>query len=83
MNEYERANWLGDPLHEEGKDVKMYTCVAEIWCECLGRNKNDMARYNTREINDMMHTLDEWEYVNSTRTFPIYGKQKYYQRKLI
>lgn len=83
MNEYERADWLGDPLHEEGKDMKMYTCVAEIWCECLGRNKNDMSRYNTREINDMMHTLDEWEYVNSTRTFPIYGKQKYYQRKLI
>lgn len=83
MSEYERKDWLSDPLHEAGSKAKMYTCVAEIWCECLGRNKNDMSRYNTREINDIMHTLGEWEYVNSTRSFPIYGKQKYYQRKLM
>lgn len=82
-NEFERKDWLEDPLRENGTEVKMYTCVAEIWCECLGRNKNDMSRYNTREINDMMHSLDEWEYVNSTRNFPIYGKQKYYQRKIL
>lgn len=83
LNEYERKDWLEDPLRAQGVKPKMYTCVAEIWCECMGRSKTEMSRYNTREINDMMRTLDEWEYVNSTRTFPIYGKQKYYQRKLM
>ena len=41
-----------------------------------------MNRYNTREINDIMKSMEGWEYVNSTRNFKIYGKQKYYIRKL-
>ena len=50
--------------------------------ECLGRKKDDMTKYNTREINDIMRTaLTNWEYVNSTKNFSIYGKQKYYKRR--
>jgi predicted P-loop ATPase len=79
---YERRSFLEDPLSEKGKIDRVYVCVAEIWCECLGKNKEDMDRYKTRDINDIMRGLDEWEQVNSTRNFKIYGKQKYYARKL-
>lgn len=82
MDLYERRSFLEDPLSEKGKIDRVYVCVAEIWCECLGKNKEDMDRYKTRDINDIMHGLDEWERVNSTRNFKIYGKQKYYARKL-
>ena len=80
-DEYKRRDWLSDPIAQKGVKLKQFTCVAEIWCECLGRKKDDMTKYNTREINDIMRTaLTNWEYVNSTKNFPIYGKQKYYKR---
>jgi len=59
-----------------------YVCMAEIWCECLGKERDSMTRYNTREINEVMKCLEDWEYVQSTKNFKLYGKQKYYQRKL-
>ena len=40
-----------------------------------------MSRYNTREINEILRSLPEWEAVTSTKNFPLYGKQKYYKRK--
>ena len=56
-------------------------CVAELWCECMGKSKDDMSRYNTRELNDIMKALDGWEYNTTTKNFGPYGKQKYYSRK--
>lgn len=79
---YERRSFLEDPLSEKGKIDRVYVCVAEIWCECLGKNKEDMDRYKTRDINDILRGMEDWDPVNSTRNFKIYGKQKYYARKL-
>jgi len=79
---YERRAFMEDPLSEKGKIDRVYVCIAEIWCECLGKNKEDMDRYKTRDINDILRGMEDWEQVNSTRNFKIYGKQKYYARKL-
>ncbi len=80
---YARRMFIDDPLSKKGTTPKVYTCVAEIWCECLGRNKEDMDKYKTREINDIMKGMEEWEYnINATRMFSIYGRQRYYSRKL-
>lgn len=81
MDLYDRRNWLEDPLAKNGVNQKDFVCIAEIWCECLGKDKNDMSRYNTREVNEIMRSLTEWESVSSTKNFSIYGKQKYYKRK--
>ena len=78
---YDRRTWLDDPLSNNGTWKRDFICMAEIWCECLGKDKTDMSRYNTREINDIMRSLPEWEFVPSTKNFSIYGKQKYYRRK--
>lgn len=78
---YDRRTWLDDPLAKNGVYKRDFICVAEIWCECLAKDKTDMSRYNTREINDILRSLPEWEFVPSTKIFPIYGKQKYYKRK--
>jgi hypothetical protein len=78
---YDRRSWLDDPLSNNGVWKRDFICMAEIWCECLGKDKTDMSRYNTREINDIMRSLPDWEFVPSTKNFPIYGKQKYYRRK--
>ena len=81
MDIYDRRNWLESPLSKKGTATKYFVCVAEIWCECLGKEKTDMSRYNTREINEMLKSFHDWELVTSTKNFPIYGKQKYYRRK--
>lgn len=78
---YDRRTWLDDPLSNNGTWKRDFICMAEIWCECLQKDKTDMSRYNTREINDIMRSLPDWEFVPSTKNFPIYGKQKYYRRK--
>lgn len=79
---FKRRAYFEDPLSEKGTEIRDYVCIAELWCECLGKPKEDMTRYNTRSLNDIMRSLPGWEPVNSTRTFPIYGIQKYYVRKL-
>lgn len=76
-----RQEYFRDPLVEKGVNERKFVCVAEIWCECLGKNKADMTRYSSREINDLMRTIKGWQFVNSTKNFSQYGKQKYYTRK--
>ncbi len=80
MDLFDRRRWLEDPLTEKGTVRKDVVCVAEIWCECLGKDKTDMQRYNTREINDILKGINDWEYIPSTKNFSFYGKQKYYKR---
>lgn len=82
MDLWQRRDYLNDPLSPKGTEEREYVCVAEIWCECLGRNKEDMDRYKTREINDLLKGIDGWVSCKSTKNFPIYGKQKYYIRSL-
>lgn len=81
MDLYDRRNWLDNPISKNGSIKKDFVCIAEIWCECLGKDKTDMTRYNTRDINDILKSLGDWEQISSTKNFSIYGKQKYYKRK--
>lgn len=77
----QRRDFLNSP-GEIGIIERDYVCVAELWCECLGKNKEDMSRYNTRDLNDILRGLENWDPINSTKNFEIYGKQKYYSRQL-
>ena len=79
---YERRSFLDDPLSEKGTEERDFVCVAEVWVECLGKEREDMDRYKTRELNEILRSLENWERVNSTKNFKLYGKQKYYSRKL-
>lgn len=81
MDLYQRRSWLDDSLAPKGTVEKDFVCIAEIWCECLGKDRNDMSRYNTRDINEILKSLSDWESVQSTKNFSLYGKQKFYKRK--
>lgn len=78
----ERRMYLSDPenLNEPGL-TRTKVCMAEIWSECLGKNKEDMDRYKTRDINDIMKSFEDWQYKATTANFGPYGKQKYYALK--
>lgn len=78
----ERRMFLNDPeAYDDRGEMRERVCMAEIWTECLGKNKEDMTRYLTRDINDIMKSFPEWEYKQTTANFGAYGKQKYYQRR--
>lgn len=78
---HDRRNWLENPTNV-GEVYRDKVCTAEVWCECLGKSKEDMTRYNTRELNDLLRSLPGWTPTVSTATFTLYGTQKYYERKL-
>jgi len=76
-----RKIWLdSEPELEEGMRRDTVT-IAEIWCECLGRSKKDMDRYKTRELNEVMQFLPGWHKAKGPKRFPVYGVQRYYQRR--
>tara|TARA_R110002124_G_scaffold258014_1_gene423742 strand:+ start:2678 stop:5056 length:2379 start_codon:yes stop_codon:yes gene_type:complete len=80
---YKRREFISeDALQKPGTISRNYVCVAEIWCECLDKNRNEMDRYKTREINEILRSLEGWEQSKSTKNFKNYGKQKYYSRKI-
>lgn len=68
---------------ESGEAQRTRICIAEIWCECLGKDKEGMDRYKTKDLNDIMKSFPDWEYKPTTANFGEYGKQKFYQRKQI
>lgn len=75
----ERRAYLFD-RNATGAVKREAVCVAEIWCECFGRERTDMDKYKTREINDIMRGLKGWRAAKGTRNFSNYGKQRYYAR---
>jgi len=79
MDPFERQLFIGDE-EAPGTELRQFVCIAEIWVECLQKKREEMDRYKTRDINEIMKSLKDWEAVNSTKNFGIYGKQKYYKR---
>jgi putative DNA primase/helicase len=80
----ERRIFLDDPASVlSGTISRDYVCIAEIWSECLRKEKQDLNRYNSREINDLMRSFPDWEPNQSTKNFAIYGKQKFYIKSLL
>jgi predicted P-loop ATPase len=69
-------------MSAKGTQIREKVCIAELWCECLGKEKENMTKYNTRDVNDIMKGLSDWESGSSTSNFSIYGKQRFYQRKI-
>lgn len=86
LNLTERKNFFNTEITSETiinqkLVARKFVCIAEIWCECLGKDRNDMNRYETRSLNAIMKNLNNWTSVKSTKNFSFYGKQRYYERK--
>lgn len=83
MDLFARRNFLSqDALSAKGTVERDYVCVAEIWCECLGKEKEDLDRRKSFEISNLIKTIPGWEQFNKTKSFNIYGKQRYYARRI-
>jgi predicted P-loop ATPase len=78
---HDKKAFFSSDLSPQGTELREFVCVAEIWCECLDKSKEDMTRYNTRELNEIMRGMEGWRESSSTKNFKLYGKQRYYARQ--
>jgi predicted P-loop ATPase len=79
-----RADYLAAPEAYKSKTLgkpykRKYICIAEIWCECFGKRKEDLDYRKSRELTALMRTVSGWLYRTGLRTFPHYGRQRYYE----
>ena len=53
----------------------------EIWCECLGRRREDMKPSDSYAMAAIMYSIEGWERSGRSERSPLYGKQRVYVRK--
>lgn len=90
MSLYERRNYLnGSEFGGEsrvGTVERTLVCNMEIWCECFGRDASIMKPADSYAIAGIMKKISGWNKYqgnkNGTSNFPIYGKQRCYERSI-
>ena len=53
----------------------------EIWCECFGKQREDIRPIDSYTIAGMMERIETWEKTGAFQRQPLYGKQRVYLRK--
>lgn len=86
MDLYARRNYLsgtefGAPAHT-GKNVRTEVSNAEIWCECFGKNLQELKPSDSYGIAAMMSQVSGWERTSQIRRQPLYGRQRLYRRTM-
>ena len=88
MDLYQRRSFLGE--NEFGGTPKKGTvrrervCIMEIWCECFGKERQNLKRSDSFEIESILHRIGGWKKLTTTKTgktrFTLYGPQKTFVR---
>jgi len=83
MDLYQRKNFLqgsefGQPDHK-GVVVRTEVSNPEIWCECFGKNLQELKPSDSYAIAALMSQISGWERTNSIKRQPIYGRQRLYK----
>lgn len=85
MDLYQRRNFLnGSSLSDIGKKgtaTRTTVCNMEIWCECFGKDGASMKPVDSYAIAAIMRKIEDWE-KSERKTYPLYGRQRGYKRKL-
>lgn len=53
-----------------------------IWCECFGKNLQELKPSDSYGIAAMMSQVPGWERTSQIRRQPLYGRQRLYQRTM-
>lgn len=85
---YQRRSFLGDnefgSEQRKGTERRKKVCVMEIWCECFGKERQNLKRTDSYEIEGILMRIGGWEKLTTTKTgkthFPLYGPQKTFVR---
>lgn len=67
-------------IHSSTMIKKDRTCVIEIWCELFGKKPGDLKPIDSREINDILRTLEDWSERPTLSFGYLYGRQRGYAK---
>ena len=79
MNLYERREWL--ETDEVGTVERYKVCVMEIWCEVFNGDPKNLTGMTSREINNILRQLPEWEDEKRLKFGKLYGQQRAFVRR--
>jgi len=86
MTLYERWVYLGDKnaIESRGSVRRDKLCIMEIWCECFFRERQDLKRTDSYEIEGILNRIGGWERITTNKSgkirFEIYGPQRAFVR---
>ena len=84
MDAFDRRNYIrdkDDPTTPEGTVLRETVSNMEIWCECFGRQKEELRPSDSYAITALMMRMSHWERTNERPRLKIYGQQRIYRRK--
>lgn len=82
-NAEKREQWnRGTPVDRESVTTasRDYTCVAEIWVECLDGRVERITPREQRRITACLDGLPEWQKTSTVQRFAPYGRQKAWRK---
>ncbi len=83
MDQYRRRDYVretDDPTRPVGKRRRTEVSNIEIWCECLGKPREDMKPADSYAISAIMAHIEGWSRPDTKKRIPIYGQQRIYKR---
>ncbi|MBQ2726097.1 MAG: hypothetical protein IJF78_10355 [Clostridia bacterium] len=86
MDLYDRKNYLngtefGMP-ENRGSIERTEVSNAEIWCECFGKNLQELKPADSYGIATMMAQIPGWERTTVIKRQPLYGRQRLYRKTM-
>ena len=83
LNVYQRREFIRDtedPTRPRGTVRRKVVSNIEIWCECFGKNKEDLRPSDSYAISAIMVRMRGWNKTSEREWLPIYGRQRVYKR---
>ena len=88
MDLYQRRSYLGESefagAQHKGTVRRERVCIMEIWCECFGKERQNLKRSDSFEIEAILNRIGGWHKITTSKTgkmhFQLYGPQKAFLR---
>lgn len=88
MDLFQRRSFLGgsefDGAPKAGTMHREKVCIMEIWCECFGKERQNLKRSDSYEVESILMKVGGWEPIRGLKSgktrFPLYGPQKTFVR---
>ena len=88
MDIYQRRAFLGGGEFETvgvtGTVVRERVCIMEIWCECFGKERQNLKKADSYEMEAILNKIGGWKKYDSNASgktkVPLYGVQKTFVR---
>ena len=88
MDLYQRRSYLGESefagAQHKGTVHRERVCIMEIWCECFGKERQNLKRSDSFEIEAILNRIGGWHKITTSKTgkmhFQLYGPQKAFLR---